>query len=240
MLDSEVIKKLSVKNRTTETNIAREYMQHLFLSFFYQHLKSENVLFKGDTALHIIFQSPRFSEDLDFSGFSVNLEALENLVLATISEMEKVGLKVEIIESKATSGGYLSILYFVFLKFNIRILLEVSLRKQNDIKGEPILVSSEFIPSYTLLILPEGLLIEEKLNALLGRGKARDYFDLYFLLRKGLIKVKQRKVLKEIRTRVIQGNLPSVKELEDFLPHNLSVIIRDFQEVLLREISRYV
>lgn len=52
--------------------------------------------------------------------------------------------------------------------------------------------------------------------------------------------MEQRKVLKEIRTRVIQGNLPSVKELEDFLPHNLSVIIRDFQGVLLREISRYV
>jgi len=33
MLEGEVIKKLSIKNQTTETNIAREYIQHLFLSF---------------------------------------------------------------------------------------------------------------------------------------------------------------------------------------------------------------
>lgn len=33
---------------------------------------------------------------------------------------------------------------------------------------------------------------------------------------------------------------PSVKELEDFLPHSLSVIIRDFRKVLLREISEKI
>jgi len=74
MLDREIIRKLALQHQTTEINIAREYVQHLFLSVFYQEPDSEKVLFKGGTALRITFQSPRFSEDLDFSGFRIPAE----------------------------------------------------------------------------------------------------------------------------------------------------------------------
>ncbi|MBN1444929.1 MAG: nucleotidyl transferase AbiEii/AbiGii toxin family protein [Candidatus Omnitrophica bacterium] len=64
---------MALQYKTTEINIAREYVQHLFLSSLYREKSSEKVLFKGGTALRIVFQSPRFSEDLDFSGFGINL-----------------------------------------------------------------------------------------------------------------------------------------------------------------------
>ncbi|MFH0797741.1 MAG: hypothetical protein V2A65_11960 [Candidatus Omnitrophota bacterium] len=62
MLDREVIKKLASQYQTIEINVAREYVQHLFLSIFYQEPDSEKVLFKSGTALRIVFQSPRFSD----------------------------------------------------------------------------------------------------------------------------------------------------------------------------------
>ena len=68
MISEKTIKELTQKYQTTEINIIREYCQHLFLSYFYQKRKSEQIYFKGGTALRIIYNSPRFSEDLDFTG----------------------------------------------------------------------------------------------------------------------------------------------------------------------------
>src|SRR3989339_121357 len=67
MLDKNQITKIATNLQTTEYNTAEEYCQHIFLSQFYQLPSSERVFFKGGTALRIVFASPRFSEDLDFS-----------------------------------------------------------------------------------------------------------------------------------------------------------------------------
>ena len=36
--------------------------------------------FKGGTALRIIFKSPRFSEDLDFSAYNISIPEINQLV----------------------------------------------------------------------------------------------------------------------------------------------------------------
>lgn len=240
MLSSEMIKKMAFRYQTTELNVAREYVQHLFLSIFYQEPDSERVLFKGGTALRLVFQSPRFSEDLDFSGFGIDIPTLETLMIDVIDKIHNVGVDIEISESKKTSGGYIGILDLTFSEYQTRILMEVSLRKRNSIKGELVLIAGDFMPSYTVAMLPQKKLVAEKLSAFLSRAKPRDYFDVYFLLRKGLITVEQRKTLKEIKSRLERGKLSVVKELRDFLPLNQHKLIRDFHKVLLREVSRYV
>lgn len=74
MITQDTIKKLATAHQTSEfPNIIREYFQHLFLSLLYRVEGAENILFKGGTALKIIYKSPRFSEDLDFSIFDVEL-----------------------------------------------------------------------------------------------------------------------------------------------------------------------
>ena len=240
MLNKDIIKKLALQYQSTEINIAREYVQHLFLSVFYQQPESEQILFKGGTALHIVFQNPRFSEDLDFSGFRTDISTIETLILKVVDKIQKIGLEIEISESKKTSGGYLGILDLSFSSYKTRVCLEVSLRKQNSIEGEPVLITCDFIPSYTLLMLPQKILVAEKLSALLGRAKPRDYFDLYFLLRKGLVEVGKRGILKEIKSRLEKEKLSLKKELRDFLPRSQHKLIRNFQKVLLREISHYL
>jgi len=144
MLDKDIIKRLALQYQTTEINIAREYVQRLFLSIFYQQPKSEQILFKDGTALHIVFQSPRFSEDLDLSGFRTNITTIETLILNVVEKIQRIGLEIEISESKKTSGGYLGILDLNFLSYKTRVCSEISLRKQNSIKGEPVLIACDF------------------------------------------------------------------------------------------------
>ena len=71
MLSRENLKEFTDKYQTIEKNVAREYVQHLFLSLLYKIPSSEKLLFKGGTAMRIIYQSPRFSEDLDFTGQNI-------------------------------------------------------------------------------------------------------------------------------------------------------------------------
>jgi hypothetical protein len=53
MITREALIRTATSGQTTELNVAREYCQHLFLSAFYQQSGSEQVKFKGGTALKI-------------------------------------------------------------------------------------------------------------------------------------------------------------------------------------------
>lgn len=87
MIDLETIKILSQKYQIRIDNIIREYFQHLFLSFLYSQKESEDIYFKGGTALKIIYHSPRFSEDLDFSASkNISLSQIDDLFLETLKK----------------------------------------------------------------------------------------------------------------------------------------------------------
>jgi predicted nucleotidyltransferase component of viral defense system len=239
VITADAIKKIAITQQTTELNIAREYAQHLFLSGFYQQRGTHQVMFKGGTALRIVYNSPRFSEDLDFSGFGVSVKEIEDWVAAASGGIEQSGIAISIEESKKTSGGYLGILDLKFSGYQVRVLFEISLRYRNGLKGRGVLVASDFVPAYTITLLPEETLVEEKLAALLDRGKPRDFFDCYFMLRKNMITPKQRHVLFKVK-QVLAGTRINFKtELGDFLPRSYQPIIGDFKKTLMVELERY-
>jgi len=240
MIDAETIRRLATSSRTTTLNVAREYCQHLLLSALYQHKAADRILFKGGTALRIIYGSPRFSEDLDFSGFGVRPSAIEELLTETLSAVERTGIVLEIEEAKTTSGGYLGIIHSRFLDYHVEIQLEVSLRQARPLSGATALITSDVLPAYTLLHLPQPTLVEEKMQALLTRGKPRDFYDLYFILRKGLLSPKGRGVLAQALAR-LKGAGPEVfRELRLFLPKDHQAILKSFRATLEQEIRRYL
>ena len=240
MIDAGTIQKLATQYQTTAINVAREYCQHLFLSAFYQHRAADRVLFKGGTALRIIYGSPRFSEDLDFSGFGIRKPAIEELITESLSAVERVGVSIEIEEAKATSGGYLGIIHHRFGDYRVEIRLEISLRDRAIVKPETALIAGDFLPAYTLLHLPQELLVEEKLKALLDRAKPRDFYDLYFILRKRLLPQKSRRRLKEVLVRLKAMESGSLQELKLFLPRDQQALAKDFRATLERELQHYV
>lgn len=240
MLTSDKLKELAIKNQTTELNIQREYVQHLFLSYFYQQKESKQIFFKGGTALRLIYNSPRFSEDLDFNSSFRGIEEIETSVINTLNEIEREGIRTEIVESKKTTGGYLAILSFRLSSQSVELQIEISKREKGS-KGEVTTITNDFIPTYTIMQLEVQFLTDEKLLALLSRKKPRDFYDLYFMLRtKSLISQEQKKVLSKALVELKKTHINFEKELKQFLPKSHWAIIRDFKTTLEREINRFI
>lgn len=237
MIDLTFLKELAGKNQTAVDNIFREYVQHLFLNYFYQEEKAKTVLFKGGIALRIVFNSPRYSEDLDFSGFGVRCRVVEDLWAEVFWELEKEGLEVDTVESKATSGGCLGIFKAGFEKLVTEVHLEISLRADKKVAGELVAVAGPYLPAFTIFVLPEKELILEKYHAFLTRSKPRDFFDLYFILRAGqaLPEMKKEKILRVIN-RFDPGKFG--EDVKRFLPKSMRLIVKDFEENLTREVER--
>lgn len=236
MLSEKTIRDLAVKWQTTPLNVVREYLQHLFLSYLYQSPLSENLAFKGGTALRLLFRSPRFSEDLDFTG-GLKPFHLKELLSQTVQKVALEAGEIKEKESKPTSGGYLALYEGTLYGEKVRVEVNVSFRTKP--KPEPILTTTPLVPSYQCLALPINQLVREKCEALLFRKKPRDYFDLYFLLRERLgvsqiIPLKKR--LQESLKKF--DNKSAAQELKLFLPTSLHQIVSRLSQALASELER--
>lgn len=239
MLNIKELIKITTKNQTQPINIYREYCQNLFLSYLYQENGSNYIQFKGGTALRIYYNSPRYSEDLDFSIFMLNKKQVEDKILNVIFNLEKTNLKPELEESKETSGGYLANLTLLIDTYRVKIAIQASRRKTTYIQPNLVLINNDFIPAYTMCLLNEKDLITEKLEAAVTRSKPRDFFDIYFLLRKGSVGIEQRNLLKQTVNIVKKSKINFKRELEDFLPRNFHAVAADFPRLYSQEVSKY-
>jgi predicted nucleotidyltransferase component of viral defense system len=239
MIANEALQALATKLQTTELNVRREYFQHLFLSYFYQQPLTDRIYFKGGSALRMLYHSPRFSEDLDFSSSVTDIQALEEAILGTLAAVARENINPDIAESKTTTGGYLAIVIFRTDHDSVAIQLEISLR-EGEKRGEAVMIASAFIPAYMVVALMREQLVDEKIQALLSRRKARDFYDLYFILRANLLPAQRRDVLSPAVETLRQSRIDFEKELKEFLPKSHWAIIRDFPAILEREIERYL
>jgi len=90
--------------------------------------------------------------------------------------------------------------------------------------------------------LDEKKLVGEKIQACLTRAKARDFYDLYFILRNRMAfketfskdKTLKAKLLKAVETQ----ELDIKSELKRFLPANQHRLLKNFKSTLLIEIER--
>jgi len=240
MLSILSLEKYTKQFQTSIDNIVREYCQHLFLSYFYQEPSSEKLLFKGGTALRIILESPRFSEDLDFSAFNIKHPEIEKIIANTLTNIEKSGLLVDIEESKKTSGGYLAIIIFKLENYVSKIQIEISLRSGKKISGTRSIIHNSFTPAYTLVHLNMEDLIGEKIEALLNRKKPRDFFDYYYLLTGNYAIAKEKSNLKKVLSVLEKSKIDFRSELRRFLPVSQAQHMKDFKNLLIDKINNYI
>jgi len=67
MLTQTQAQKLAGEQHTTVDNILKEHYQIYLLDLIFNSTWENNLVFKGGTALRLVYGSVRFSEDLDFS-----------------------------------------------------------------------------------------------------------------------------------------------------------------------------
>lgn len=250
MISSEALEKLAKQYQSNLfPNIVREYLQHVFLQKLYQFETAEKMQFKGGTALRILYGSPRFSEDLDFSLFGVapyqTKLFIENLLGKVLTEMERLGMKVEMgKKSDVTKGGYLGLVRVKMSEYPlVELEVNVSNRHKGRGKGEIDIVANDFVSTYSVVHLPQHELVEEKIfGALHERKKPRDFYDLYFMMRKGMLNPDQKKRLAKEKDEIIEEaeKINFRGELGTFLPTDQQIIIRDFRSALEAEMKRQI
>ena len=220
-------------------NIVREYCQHLFLSYLYQQPGSERLLFKGGTALRIVFKSPRFSEDLDFTGVNITQDEVEEVFTNTLADIENTGIHVELEEGKTTTGGYLGIATFHAYGQKAKIQIEVSLRASKGLRGIRSLTENDYIPVYTLVHLPKEEIMKGKMQALINRHKPRDFYDYFFLLSGNYPLVKEKKNLAQTYKLLQETKYNFRNELRELLPASHVMYLRDSKKNLEQKILSF-
>lgn len=240
MLTTAQIKERATREHTSDTNIAREYCQHVLLSALYQQSAARHLYFKGGTALRMLYRSPRFSEDLDFDApAKQRIRELEDALTAALADVEALGISTDLTEAKRTNGGYLAAAVFTLADFKIVIQLEISLRR-DAATGEVTTVENEYVPTYTLVQLAEQQLVTGKIAALLNRRKPRDFYDCYFMLRAQLIPAEQRSLLPKVLQALREAQPAFASELRAFLPRSHWTMVKDLPSALEREIQRFM
>ncbi len=236
MLSLESLKTLATKWQTHPVNVSREYVQHVFLSCLYRLPESDALAFKGGTALRLLYGSPRFSEDLDFTG-GLKIFHLQKLLKRAGELVREEALPLETLESKPTSGGCLALYSCQIHGDRVQLELNVSLRSKA--RTEPVLVATPLYPAYQCLSLPAGELVKEKIEALFSRKKARDFFDLYFVIRQRLgmeAVIPHKKKLIDVVKHLDAGTLQ--RELKIFLPVSHHKTIANLPQALSMELNR--
>ncbi len=208
--DVAKLKKLSL------INIEKDYLQDLILFSIYSDIGKE-LIFKGETALYKIYKLNRFSEDLDFTLTKrFDIKRFSNKI---ISNLMLLNIKCRIKEIKEYRN-----------EINIRLLLNGPLYKGGketqcfiplnisikerilvEPKKEAIISLYKELPNFEIFVMEEKEILAEKVRAIFTRMKARDIYDLWFLVVKKNIIFDLKLVNKKLALYNLEFNLKDFK-----------------------------
>lgn len=182
MMSSNQLKDLAIKFNAPESIVFREYIQLIFLENLYAVARSDKIIFKGGTAIHLMHHAPRFSEDLDFTVLmdKSDFEQFIHKVFSTISLSYEISFK----ERKTITGKrYLLTASSDVIKNDTFINLDFSFRESvTYIEKSPLVTEYPISVSSPIYYMGKAEIIAEKIRAILTRKKGRDIYDLWFLL----------------------------------------------------------
>ncbi|MCK9378606.1 MAG: nucleotidyl transferase AbiEii/AbiGii toxin family protein [Candidatus Moranbacteria bacterium] len=170
-------------------SILVEYLQYELLDSLYKQKKSAFLSFIGGTALRIVYEENRFSEDLDFDNFGLSFDDFAELMEVVIADMKLKGFEME---TRLVEKGA----YHCYIKFphilqesnisaagNEKILVRIDIVRK-DKNFEPILHTLNKFDIYrNILVNPPEIILAQKLITILQRKreKGRDFYDVSYL-----------------------------------------------------------
>lgn len=187
MLTPDQISELADRFQIDPLSVIREYLQVLFLAHLSRNPGAAHWHFKGGTAIRLLGNSFRFSEDLNFTVTSSRKEAslLVHQVIPSIQqEIPEVSYRHLQHGSESMAG---QIRYPPpSLKYPLAVRLQCSLRERPRLPKTSLLETVYPVPYPWIRHLDWPEILAETVRALLIRSKGRDLFDLWFLLTKGI------------------------------------------------------
>lgn len=186
------------------------YVQDIIMNEVYQFFPK--AVFHGGTAIWRCYNGNRFSEDIDM------YLSEKNQVSAFFKNLQQKGFLIH--KQKVTEQSLYSLLEFNRTQVRFEALF---IHKKNAILKEYELIDSTYMTVYTLS--GEDLLLE-KIAACLKRGKVRDLYDIFFLLRYtegkrpkelGAIECAEIHDEENLNAIILSGPIPTVKEMKEYI-----------------------
>lgn len=185
----------------------KDYFLAIALELIYRSTLQDRMIFKGGTALHHCYLSQkRFSEDLDFTALdkTITLDEIQSVIEANgVFKITKVfqstfTIKIEKLQFEGLLGQ------------NEHIKFEIDRFQNVILPGKNIEIKNFWGITSNPLVMDEREICAEKIRAASQRVRYRDFYDLYYLLEKLKVNLKDATDLlcqKEARTPIIAANL---------------------------------
>lgn len=190
MLTKAQVQRIAQRNGIGMQVQERDYLQHLLLWLLYS--RSQELTFKGGTALRMVYGGNRYSEDLDFNG-PEDVAALQSLWEKTVPRLEDFGIAAELRNEWTSDVGFSfdvsfqGPLYDGRARSKGKVRVDIN-RRPEEVAARRELVASEYddVRPFVVTVLTPEHLMAEKMRALLVRGKPRDLYDIWLLLNQGV------------------------------------------------------
>lgn len=150
------------------------------------------LVFKGGTALSkAYFPGYRFSQDLDFTAARDVAGELRNAESSIREAGRQAGVRITRVERVPTgrAGRTLKVRYLDMNGHLNHVLVQMSLREAVRLPAPPHAIVDPYgvvPPGTRIRTMDVREIAAEKIRALLMRSQARDLYDLWFLLTKGV------------------------------------------------------
>lgn len=191
MISKEQLNEIATKTGLALYQQEKDYLLKLFLYYYYKH--NDHAVFKGGTCLKYLFGLNRFSEDLDFN--IKNPKKFHVEVKKVLKELALIGIhnyfiKEELFQDAyACEIGFHGALYKGTNQTRNKFRIDAGYRTGTLKKPEWKIIKSEYPDTEeNILVLCMALeeIFAEKILALQERDKARDMYDLWFLINAGV------------------------------------------------------
>lgn len=191
---TQILAEYPLHLRAHRSSILKEYLQYKILRSIFESKYALKLAFLGGTALRILFNSSRFSEDLDFDNFALNAAEFGSLAKIIQQDLELEGLVVEI-KFKTQNAYRLKIripkLLFESGLTNLpeqKILLQIDTVPQNFAYTPTKPLLNKFEVFTQIQATPKAILLAQKIYAAVNRPRlmGRDFFDVVFLFSLGV------------------------------------------------------
>ena len=186
----EIAKQYPDSLRPFKRNLLREYLQYKILEIIFNSPLGNKLSFLGGTALRILYDNTRFSEDLDFDNFGLTEAEFGKLAREAQKGMAKLGFATEIRNVfKGVFRCYIKIPE-ILLANELAVMPDEKMMIQLDtaphgFKYEPDKkILNKFDVFTQIFSTPPDILLAQKIYTIFNRGRAkgRDFYDAIFLL----------------------------------------------------------
>ena len=167
-----------------------EYLQYELLDSLFKLKEAVSLSFIGGTAIRMLQQSPRFSEDLDFDNFGLTFGQSEKALQKTCRDMEAKGFLVEY--RTVEKGAYHCCLRFPEILYETgispdtgqKILIRIGAEHKERLYEPQRYLLNKFTIYRQILTAPLSILLSQKIMTVMQRKreKGRDVFDVSILL----------------------------------------------------------